>query len=208
MKRNMVLIALLGLSACGPAGFGDGAEDTTETEAPAPAPAAPPAEGFEADIVILPDAQTVETMVVPAGLTVTPGEGDIITIAGTSANEISHGVTGGAAFVLGPELENQIGGHVINLRILAKSDGATGFKVAYSTNEVGNSGWNEFSLTDSFEEYAVEFAVGAVKDGRNDYVGFVPVGGDMSIAAVGIDVLRERAAPAPETPAPADDAEE
>ena len=206
MKRNMVLIALLGLSACGPAGFGDGAENTAETEAPAPAPAAPPAAGFEADIVILPDAQTVETMVVPAGLTVTPGEGDIITVSGTSANEISHGVTGGAAFVLGPELENQIGGHFVNLRILAKSDGATGFKVAYSTNEVGNSGWNEFSLTDSFEEYAVEFPVGVPQQGRNDYVGFVPIGGEMSIAAVGLDLTLPK--PAASDPVSADDTPE
>jgi len=207
MKRNMVFIALLGLSACGPAGFG-GAEDTAEIEAPGPTPSVPPAEGFEADIVILPDAQTVETMVVPAGLTVAPSAGDIITISGSSANEISHGRTGGAAFVLGPDLESQIGDHVIRLRVLAKSEGGTGFKVAYSTNEVGNSGWNEFSLGDEYEEYSVEYVVAAVKEGNNDYVGIVPVGGAMSLAIIGIDILRDRNASPPELPTSSSDLEE
>ncbi|MEQ9315712.1 MAG: hypothetical protein RLN72_07655 [Henriciella sp.] len=199
--RLAILGSLLVLAACGPAGFGVGGNSD---DAAQPTAAPMPADGFEADIAIIPSEQVVAEMSIPEGLSVVSNEDGSITISGEGKVGAASGATTGAAFVIDGDEEARIGGNMVVVRILAKGAEGTTMHVAYSTNDVGNSGWQAFPLTGSFEEYSFKMGVARVNKGGNDYLGFVPKGGDVAIAAVGIDITERPAAPAPaEEPAAA-----
>ena len=193
--RSILFASLLASAACGQAGT-----------------ASQPADGFDADFKIIPDASVVEEMVVPPSLSASfVPVSETILISGETTGENSSGTTSGAAFVFGAEDEQGIGGHKLQVRILAVGDVGTTMRAAYSTNEVGNSGWFEFPLTGDFAEYSFDVWVAAPKDGKNDYLGIIPVNGDVEIAAIGVDILKdppstsEIAEPSPEEAAPSQD---
>jgi hypothetical protein len=43
---------------------------------------------------------------------------------------------------------------------------------AYSTAEVGNSGWKKFELTNELKEYSFNYQVPKIKKGGVDFIGF------------------------------------
>ena len=46
--------------------------------------------------------------------------------------------------------------------------------LAYSTNEVGNTGWRKFSVGQQYEAKSFEWDVPTMKKGLGDYVGILP----------------------------------
>ena len=88
----------------------------------------------------------------------------------------STGNTGGYSVRVPDEFEKLASGRMIKLRLLARSlDAANGrIACAYSTNEVGNSGWRWLSFGPEWEIKSFEFNVPPMKEGRGDFVGLLP----------------------------------
>jgi hypothetical protein len=90
--------------------------------------------------------------------------------------------------------------------VLAKaaSDAGGQMKVVYSTNESGNSGWQDFDLgSDEFEVYSFKYVVprASADAGSGDFLSILPATAEngLVVAAVGLDIepLPERSSTAP-----------
>lgn len=124
-------------------------------------------------------------------LSVEAQESGSVIISGSAPTATAIGRTQGAFFTIEPENEEQLSGKRIAIKFLARSmDAETpSAKIAYSTAEVGNSGWREFGLTNEYAEYSFEYSVPLMKEGKRDFIGIVPVSGSVELLAVGIDIL-------------------
>lgn len=190
MIRSLVLASTLALSlaACGPAGFGS-SNDDDGVSAPDPAPEVDmlPADGFEADIVIVPTEDIVASLYGVNDLTATyDAEEETVTLSGTTEIGNSGGRTTGASFMVDEATVAELAGKTVTVRVLAKGAEGTSLNVAYSTASVGNSGWQTFELGDSFAEYSFDYSINP-NDANADFIGFIPEGGDVTIAAIGLD---------------------
>lgn len=68
-------------------------------------------------------------------------------------------------------MKAQFSGRRIEITVQARArSGRLG--VAYSTNELGNSGWRTFELLPEWEDYTFEYDVPPMNLGRGDFVGF------------------------------------
>ena len=117
-----------------------------------------------------------DDMSVPQGVTYTPATVDGATaaeISGVPENARSTDRTGGVSVRLPAAIEAQAGGHRIQVtvRAAATQDGAI-MGVAYSTADVGNSGWQRFVLTTTPRDYVFGYDVAPVRAGNGDYLGF------------------------------------
>ena len=86
----------------------------------------------------------------------------------------SGGHTTGAFFTLDEATEAQAAGKTI--RVQAEVTGTPGqsLAIAYSTADVGNSGWKELQLSGERQWVGFEYAVPEMVDGNNDYLGLQP----------------------------------
>ena len=188
--RFIAITALLMLGACDQVGFDKG------NDKPAPAPAEADStqdaqsSDLDAEIVIAATPDVMATMSVPATITVADNGDNTITLSGSATErDRPSGRTDGAAFVVGPEYESRIGGNRVKVSVLAKGAPGAEMNVAYSTDEVGNSGWRTFPLTSDFETYTFKMKVDEPLAPGNDYIGIVPVNGDVTVSAVGVDII-------------------
>lgn len=94
-------------------------------------------------------------------------------ISGVPEDAVSGGQTGGVAVRLPDSFENQASGAQIRVtvRALSSDDGAV-MGVAYSTNEVGNSGWQRFALTSEPTNYVFGYVVPPKQSGLGDFLAF------------------------------------
>lgn len=86
----------------------------------------------------------------------------------------SAGRTGGAYVELPVDFEEAASGERIRVSVTARSapeNGAESFAVAFSTNEVGNSGWRTFEADSEFQAFSFEYDVNPMREGRGDFVG-------------------------------------
>ncbi|SDY39983.1 hypothetical protein [Nitrosomonas sp. Nm33] len=106
----------------------------------------------------------------------TNGEAGYITLAKGNPKAGSGGVTGGYSIRLPDQIEAAASGHHIAVSVIARASGGdqSRFAVAYSTNEVGNSGWRKFTAGAEWAVYTMEFDVNVMKEGRGDFVGILP----------------------------------
>jgi hypothetical protein len=129
----------------------------------------------EADFVIV-FAKTAEGSVTrgPA-LNVTADDG-FVTLGGGVATAGSGGVIGESYTVRLPDaFEARASGKKIRMTVLARATAEpVNFHLAYSTNEVGNSGWNKFEAGEAFAEHSFEWSVPPMKEGRGDFAGVQP----------------------------------
>lgn len=197
--RIIGLLPVLFLSACGPAGFGGSSDsDGPSSETESPAVRTSPAETFSADIKIVPDEGNPDQITVPEAFEVTYNPDTTMTIVGTPTEQKASQKTSGVAFVLDEDAERRIAGNKVKVSILAKSDDGANLWASYSTNDVGNSGWTMFDMTDAYEVYSFEYDVRPMNNGNLDYLGLMPMDGQqLSVAAVGVDFIAPL--PAPET---------
>ncbi len=113
---------------------------------------------------------------VPEGVSYTQAAVDGTTVAQIGAvpvNATLTGATGGVSIRLPAEFEAQASGARVQLtvRAFAPQDGAL-LGVAYSTNELGNSGWQRFVLTTAPRDYVFAYNVAPGRGGAGDFLGF------------------------------------
>lgn len=88
----------------------------------------------------------------------------------------SSGYTGGYSIRVPDAFESIASGAQVSIRVVARSSSATKsrFAVAYSTNEVGNSGWRWFNAVPSWSLFSMQYDVPKMHEGRGDFVGLLP----------------------------------
>lgn len=116
---------------------------------------------------------------------------ELVELRGEFAQQVSTGTTQGASLPLGAEIEAENSGKFIEVVVIARSRDGSDLNVAYSTAEVGNSGWQTLELSEEFQEVSFQYSVPSMVNGNNDFIGFVPTSGTVQISAIGIRVLSE-----------------
>ncbi len=85
-----------------------------------------------------------------------------------------HGRTGGYCLRLPDEFEKAASGAIVRVSVEARASSGVrraGLAVAYSTNDVGNSGWRNFRLRQDFSTFEFTWAVPTMIAGNGDYIG-------------------------------------
>ena len=109
----------------------------------------------------------------------------------------SAGVTGGNYIPIpDPPAEQVFAGQTVRIDVIARASGATpspSFAVAYSTSQVGNSGWQTFTPTSQWQTFSYTYTVpapGTPGTGGKDYLGIwadtTGGGGEIQVAEVRI----------------------
>ena len=96
-----------------------------------------------------------------------------ITWIGTS-NPASSGTTGGAYLTIPERIALGFANKRIKVTVYAKqpsSNASSSFAVAYSTSDVGNSGWQSFTPTTSWAPYSFVYDVPVPNAGGTDFLG-------------------------------------
>jgi hypothetical protein len=156
-------------------------------EVPAPVPADPLGELIaaataDADYVF---AITAEAVANPANTPLlaeyavsTTAEGHpVMRLAGGDPAAVSTGRTTGYSIQVSDALELRASGNPIRVRIVARAADAaphSTFAIAYSTNEVGNTGWRRHSALPEWKIFELNYDVPPMKAGRGDFIGLLP----------------------------------
>lgn len=112
-------------------------------------------------------------------------------VSGTLDNPTSNGTTRGVSFKMPEGLEEQVSGKLINVHVVTSSESDGEAFLAYSTNEVGNSGWTTFPVTTEDSVTTLRYKVPVMREGRGDYVGINPNGHTLTIKAIVIEIVSE-----------------
>lgn len=141
---------------------------------------------------------------VPRGVSYTTadmGGATVAEISGVPDNATSTVKTGGVSVRLSDAIEAQASGAPVRVtvRAFAPQDGSM-LGIAYSTNEMGNSGWIQFPLTQTPADYVFVYLVPAKRAGNGDYLGFRSYGAG-HVRIVGFMVEPLSATANSETPA-------
>ena len=100
---------------------------------------------------------------------------EYITLTNGNPNVISSGATGGYSIRLPDAIEAAASGHHIVVSVIARAaqNNQSRFALAYSTNEVGNSGWRWFNAGEEWSIHTMEYDVPVMKNGNSDFVGIL-----------------------------------
>jgi hypothetical protein len=115
----------------------------------------------------------------PAKIAVVPvvaGSVPEVRLFGVQSNAASQG-TPGIWIRVPDEFERAASGQSVRVTVAARrAEGApnSSFSVAYSTGEVGNSGWRRFTVGDRLESYSFVYDVSPMVKGLQDYIGILP----------------------------------
>ena len=122
----------------------------------------------------------------PGPFQVTPMR-DGIALTGHRPGAESSGFTQGIHVALPADWETLGSGRRIQVRLTARSNGADEepFRLAYSTAEVGNSGWLGATAHPDGGSYDFVYQVPPMRDGRGDFLGVLP---DVDQDGIGIVV--------------------
>jgi len=112
-----------------------------------------------------------------------------VEIKGNALPGLSGARTSGFFLGLPTNYETQFSGSLVRVSVHAKRLGFGGMKVAYSTAEVGNSGWKIFKLTPKIEVYSFEYQVPELLNGRDDFIGILPTAGPIQITSIEVKIL-------------------
>ena len=119
-----------------------------------------------------PNGRKVESMTLSDNL----GGRPLLKLAGGDRSGASDGVTAGFVIRVPDAFERDASEHTVRVRVLARSTDAapTRLAVAYSTNEVGNSGWRWRDVGPSWDVCEITYDVPKMKNGNGDYIGLMP----------------------------------
>jgi hypothetical protein len=98
---------------------------------------------------------------------------EYLALADGALNAQSGGTTGGYSLRVPDEVESAASGNRITVRAIARANGGGESRVAlaYSTNEVGNSGWRWFTVGAEWSAIAFEYDVPPMIKGNGDFLG-------------------------------------
>ena len=85
--------------------------------------------------------------------------------------------TGGYSIRVSDQTELAASGKPVRVLVVARAAEAASssrLAVAYSTNEVGNSGWRWFPVGQEWAELEMDYDVPPMKNGRGDFIGLLP----------------------------------
>ena len=98
---------------------------------------------------------------------------------------------------LGHVYEDNFGGAEIRITVRARraqQSPSDVMELGYFTSGTGDSGWQEFILTDAYADYSFEFKPNAPTEKGNDYIGIWPdlegKGGTVDVQSVRVERLR------------------
>jgi len=118
-----------------------------------------------------------KTKVGSVALTEQPeGGGFLLHLSGGDPAAKSDGRTEGFCIRLPEEFEREASGRKVQIKVLVRSAGLepTRIAIAYSTNEVGNSGWQWKDVAPSWGICKMAWKVPPMKAGGGDFVGLMP----------------------------------
>ncbi len=100
----------------------------------------------------------------------------VLKLAGGDPYATSHGVTVGFSIRVPDSFEREASERSVRVRVLARSAAAapTRMAIAYSTNEVGNSGWRWLEIGPSWEVVEFNWSVPKMQRGHGDFIGLLP----------------------------------
>lgn len=184
MKYAIMALSCLGLCACQPA-----SNDTQPASATTPPPAPSVSDMLEGT-VLFNKTMDASVFTVPDYLSVNALDDGSVVIDGTDAEQNSQGETSGAHLLLADELEQSASGKTITIHVAGRStsDAESTVNVAYSTADVGNSGWKNMSFGKDYSVQSFTYDVPEMNAGRGDYLGFSPAQGEVALAGVSISI--------------------
>lgn len=100
-------------------------------------------------------------------------------LAGSPVDAVPEGHTGGFSLQVPDSFEHTASGKGILIRIIARAGAQADvarFALAYSTNEVGNSGWRWFEAQRQWSLFETFYSVPPMKAGNGDFIGILPAG--------------------------------
>lgn len=130
------------------------------------------------------------------------GKGNFITKADDSLlfsskllKPSTAGATQGTYTQVPQDVESKVSGKKIKISVVAKkgSTSSSSFAVAYSTAQVGNSGWHKFFPSSEYDVYSFEYTVPKMKTPNFDYIAIwgdtTGKGNGVSIKEVAIEIV-------------------
>jgi hypothetical protein len=101
-----------------------------------------------------------------------------IRLANGKTDAASFGTTQGYSIRVPDIVEAAASGCLVSVNVVARAAGCaqSRFAVAYSTNEVGNSGWRWQDAGAEWSVFTIEYDVPVMKNGNGDFIGILPDG--------------------------------
>jgi hypothetical protein len=116
-----------------------------------------------------------------------------VSVSGHVPGPYSTGTTGGAFLRLEDGFEGRAAGKSVRVTLTLSGPAGGLVAAAYSTNDLGNSGWRGFALTPGPAEHSFEYDVPPLVRGNGDYIGIDPDpegrGQAVTVHAIRVDVL-------------------
>jgi hypothetical protein len=187
----LAIFALLGLAGCDQL---PGVTKTPEQQAAevvtiAPEPAAPDLVAETAALGWVVYKGGLDGVRVPNTLASRLDADGVLILEGKLQDPQSTGMTDGASFQVSPEIESEVSGRVIKIHLVVASEQPGQAFVAYSTSDVGNSGWMTFDVTPEGGVTTLQFAVPVMQNPGADFIGLDPNGLALSIKAIVLEVV-------------------
>lgn len=139
------------------------------------------------------DSIPVNTITAPEGVSYVIARTDggfAAQISNVPANALASGATQGVSIRLPDSMEDAASGMQVRVTVRAASPAGGRLGAAYSTAEVGSSGWQEFALTPTPADYTFDYSVGAKINGGGDYLGFRNIGAaPVQVLGYRVDVI-------------------
>lgn len=102
-------------------------------------------------------------------------------LSGGRPDAYSAGKTQGYSICLPEAFEQAASGRMVRISLCVRSASglnAAEFRAAYSTNEVGNSGWHRFEAGRRWQTFSFDYDVKPLQNGNGDFIGILPGGAD------------------------------
>lgn len=101
-------------------------------------------------------------------------DGGTVRLSGHVPGLYSTGTTGGAFIRLDDAFEADAAAKVVRVSVTLSGPEGARAAMAYSTNDIGNSGWQSFTLTAAPTTHSFDYAVPPLAHGNGDFLGLDP----------------------------------
>lgn len=128
------------------------------------------------------EAEAYDTENSASGVVVSDG---YATLSGAFDRQVSGGTTSGLVFALPEDIEAAVSGQTVTIAVVTRGGP---FRLAYSTNDVGNSGWLQGDASEDWAITEFTYDVPAMSNGRGDFIGILPVDGNEQVFVSAVSV--------------------